>query len=721
MFEEGYFFNKLIEERKDSEGLVRCMKDAVHKLLSFDTDSKKPCILLGKIQGGKTRAFIGIIALAFDNGYDVAVVLTKGTTALTCQTMQRLESKFLNFIDEDKIRVFDIMKFPNNLVKYELNSKLVIVAKKEVNNMNKIIRNLIHLYPDLKDKKILIVDDEADYASISFRKNKEKGIVEAGKISSLIDNLRRNVASSDYLQITATPYSLYLQSDEEVENFKSTEFLPKKPHLTTLLPIYKGYIGGDYYFRESQDSSSTAFYVFEEVSPEEREALKKPDGRIFKIEDVLTSKRISVLRKAIMNFIVGGTIRRLQQKQRGQSVEKYSFIAHSEISTASHSWQKQIIEELNKELIRVSDSDIAMLNDLVKSSYNDLAQSVRIIDDKMPILEVVQQKVLEAIKEGYIRITVVNSKRETDDLLDRDGQLRLSTPLNIFIGGQILDRGVTINNLIGFYYGRNPKRFQQDTVLQHSRMYGNRKEWDLAVTRFYTTLDIYQVMNRIHDFDTALREAFLRGDHKNGVYFIRKDTTGKLSPCSPNKLMLSKITTLRPYKRMLPVGFQTDHKSNIKKILQRLDETIDAWFENKDRENPVLVSLSDIKKAIEMIDTTLEFENGYEWDKKAFEASIEHLSLNSDDKENRGKVWALVRKNRNLSRIKDGGGFSDAPDTPKTEGIIAKKTAINLPIVMFFRENGKKEQRWMGSPFWWPVLITPKNTRTAVFASETLD
>ena len=606
-------------------------------------------------------------------------------------------------------------------MKYELNSKLVIVAKKEVNNMNKIIRNLIHLYPDLKDKKILIVDDEADYASISFRKNKEKGIVEAGKISSLIDNLRRNVASSDYLQITATPYSLYLQSDEEVENFKSTEFLPKKPHLTTLLPIYKGYIGGDYYFRESQDSSSTAFYVFEEVSPEVREALKKPDGRIFKIEDVLTSKRISVLRKAIMNFIVGGTIRRLQQKQRGQSVEKYSFIAHSEISTASHSWQKQIIEELNKELIRVSDSDIAMLNDLVKSSYNDLAQSVRIIDDKMPILEVVQQKVLEAIKEGYIRITVVNSKRETDDLLDRDGQLRLSTPLNIFIGGQILDRGVTINNLIGFYYGRNPKRFQQDTVLQHSRMYGNRKEWDLAVTRFYTTLDIYQVMNRIHDFDTALREAFLRGDHKNGVYFIRKDTTGKLSPCSPNKLMLSKITTLRPYKRMLPVGFQTDHKSNIKKILQRLDETIDAWFENKDRENPVLVSLSDIKKAIEMIDTTLEFENGYEWDKKAFEASIEHLSLNSDDKENRGKVWALVRKNRNLSRIKDGGGFSDAPDTPKTEGIIAKKTAINLPIVMFFRENGKKEQRWMGSPFWWPVLITPKNTRTAVFASETLD
>jgi hypothetical protein len=56
----------------------------------------------------------------------------------------------------------------------------------------------------------------------------------------------------------------------------------------------------------------------------------------------------------------------------------------------------------------------------------------------------------------------------------RKGQLRLRTPLNIFIGGQILDRGITIANLIGFYYGRDPQRFQQDTVLQHSRMYGFR-------------------------------------------------------------------------------------------------------------------------------------------------------------------------------------------------------------------------------------------------------
>jgi hypothetical protein len=78
-------------------------------------------------------------------------------------------------------------------------------------------------------------------------------------------------------------------------------------------------------------------------------------------------------------------------------------------------------------------------------------------------------------------ITKVNSDNEVEVLLDDFGELKLRTPFNLFIGGQILDRGITIRNLIGFYYGRNPQRFQQDTVLQHSRMYGARPIDDLPV------------------------------------------------------------------------------------------------------------------------------------------------------------------------------------------------------------------------------------------------
>ncbi len=57
----------------------------VKDLLSA-SGAEKPVMLLGKIQSGKTKTFLGIIALGFDNGFDIAVILTKPTTALARQT-----------------------------------------------------------------------------------------------------------------------------------------------------------------------------------------------------------------------------------------------------------------------------------------------------------------------------------------------------------------------------------------------------------------------------------------------------------------------------------------------------------------------------------------------------------------------------------------------------------------------------------------------------------
>jgi hypothetical protein len=89
-----------------------------------------------------------------------------------------------------------------------------------------------------------------------------------------------------------------------------------------------------------------------------------------------------------------------------------------------------------------------------------------------PSFEGVLREVNEALIQEMVVVSTVNSDKDVEELLDSTGQLQLRTPMNIFIGGQILDRGITIGNLTGFFYDRNPKSFQQDTVLQHSRMYG---------------------------------------------------------------------------------------------------------------------------------------------------------------------------------------------------------------------------------------------------------
>jgi hypothetical protein len=77
----GEFFSKKKVEYNDKQ--LECIEDAVFKLEDI---GENPLMMLGRIQSGKTKSFIGVISLAFDNGYDLAVVLTKNSNALAKQT-----------------------------------------------------------------------------------------------------------------------------------------------------------------------------------------------------------------------------------------------------------------------------------------------------------------------------------------------------------------------------------------------------------------------------------------------------------------------------------------------------------------------------------------------------------------------------------------------------------------------------------------------------------
>ena len=85
---------------------------------------------------------------------------------------------------------------------------------------------------------------------------------------------------------------------------------------------------------------------------------------------------------------------------------------------------------------------------------------------------------------------------------------------------------------------------------------------------------------------------------------------------------------------------------------------------------------------------------------------------------NREHVWLLVRENRDTMRVRSDERYSDAPDTSTGDRMVAQEAALDTPILMLFRQNGNKEDGWRGSPFWWPVLLAPKNTPTAIFAGK---
>lgn len=148
---ERKFYEQLRTERGDSAELATVIVDTVEELITRETDTSRPGMLLGKIQSGKTRAFLGIIAEAFDHGFDLAIVLTKGTRTLTQQTVRRIQKDFQLFRTGEKLEVYDIMQVPA-LSAWEIDEqKLIFVAKKEANNMRRLLNMFqqhIHLcYP----------------------------------------------------------------------------------------------------------------------------------------------------------------------------------------------------------------------------------------------------------------------------------------------------------------------------------------------------------------------------------------------------------------------------------------------------------------------------------------------------------------------------------------------------------------------------------------------
>ena len=516
--------------QKDTQAYIDVVKETVSELLSRETTSQHPGMLLGKIQSGKTRAFLGIIAEGFDNGFDVAIVLTKGTKTLAQQTVNRIRKDFHDFRDEGLLEAYDIMSMPE-LTKYEIErQKLIIVVKKEANNMKRLLDFFQNKQPSLKDKRVLIVDDEADMASLRFTKKKGTDEISQGTIAERIDDLRRIIERSSFLQVTATPYSLYLQpKDYEMVPGKNYTFQPKRPAFTKLVPVHNAYVGGDHYFGE-HTSDEPEYYLWHPVEESELAALKKEDRRRVKEGEALVSPRVDGIRHAIVTFVTAGAIRRIQQAQKQEKQKRYAMIIHVETARNSHTWQHTIAGEILNGLQEAADRNQEIFNLFVTAAIDDLSRSINMGGYILPPVDQIRKEVKDAFTQGAIVTEKVNSDNDVMSLLDENAELKLRTPYNIFIGGQILDRGITIPNLIGFYYGRSPKRMQQDTVLQHARMYGARPKEDLSVTRFYTTVHNHVALSKIHEFDTALREAFQTGAHERGVAFIHKDATKESNP-----------------------------------------------------------------------------------------------------------------------------------------------------------------------------------------------
>lgn len=112
----------------------------------------------------------------------------------------------------------------------------------------------------------------------------------------------------------------------------------------------------------------------------------------------------------------------------------------------------------------------------------------------------------------------------------------------------------------------------------------------------------------------------------------------------------------------------------------------------------------DLDVAVKLIDNiynTFDENEGKQWDVESFISSMEYLANDTTSKQ-RGKVWCIVRTDRNISRVRKDGRFEDAPDTPtgaKSELRIAKQVATDIPALILLRQEGKKKMAGVDASF----------------------
>jgi hypothetical protein len=708
-----------------------CAEETMRCLLQQAHSEERPGILLGKVQSGKTRAFVTLLALAFDNGYETAVILTKNSVPLVDQTLKRLNSDLADFIAAKDLRVINIMNQAGSFTKYELeHRKHVFVGKKQADNLARLQDLLADpaRYPRSPSAKCLIIDDEADSASVGFAKDEAKQIT-AKTIAKLVNQLRQALPGCAYLQVTATPDSLFLQP-KDIELGGEFVFLPIRPAFSVLVPVPDDYVGGETYFGAASRSTEVTIEncIHKRVPLSEFDCLKKHDGRTLKLNRLLETDAIAVFRQAIVTFLVGGTIQRLNGMRAGKKSNalQYSFLVHTEAGRNAHRWQERLTRALLETLGHAAQADAGSYRTPVTLAWEDLARSLSLAAQPVPDLEQTVDAVREALLNEHVKVTRVNSDAEIQALLDDTGQLELCAPLNIFLGGQALDRGVTIANLLGFFYGRRPKTFQQDTVLQHARMFGYRRG-DLPVTRFYTTPTIRQAMTRMEEFDSALRaaiEAEKQGSGSGAVQVIRVDAKGEIKPCSPTKILATKAQTLRPGVRLVPFGFQTHPQTG----KHGIGKTIDALTRRLEKEmpfdaaQPKVVSLQFSIDVLEEIRTTLVFDPDgpqFSWD--AAKAALKFLSAQHPVPAERAKVLLWTTRGRDVGRMASElshATYVETPDSAKTEGKMAATFAIHMPILFLLGQRGRKQKGWQDAEFYWPVIRAQQNAPGAIFADD---
>lgn len=497
-----------------------------------DIQLSKKGLVVGQVQSGKTANYTGLICKAADAGFNLIIVLAGIHNNLRSQTQARLDEGFLGFDTQferayvnnvqTKIGVGLNAQFQDLVVdsittseekgdftkraagtNFYKSTPILLVVKKNVSVLNRLYAWLKTQSNDNKinSKSVLVIDDEADNASINTNKPNLNPTKINGLIRNIINVFNRNV----YVGYTATPFANIFIAQDDTDLFPS-DFIIN-------LPAPSNYIGPEKVFGTSitpndsnDDILPIVFKVFD-YSNFVPEGHKKDDNKP-SFSDIPES-----LKTAIKCFIVTCAIR----IARGQGNKHNSMLIHL---SRFQIWQNAI-KDLIEELFRyykqeIEANDPAMLEEFRcifeedsdnYTSYTGttrkiLNSSLANIDNSMQIHT--WEEIKPLLNRAVKKIIVKSINGSSGDVIDYQQNERNGISV-IAIGGDKLSRGLTLEGLSVSYFLRASKMY--DTLMQMGRWFGYRPGY-VDLCRLFTSPELNEWFRHITLASEELRDEF---------------------------------------------------------------------------------------------------------------------------------------------------------------------------------------------------------------------
>ena len=568
-------------ERSWSAIAVDALDEATREVISRIEDPSwagpwdRRGLVVGHVQSGKTANYTGLICKAADAGYKVIIVLAGLHNNLRSQTQIRLDEGFLGYETErlNSIGVGEIDKDPSirpdyvttrldkgdfslavgrNLGIAPGGRPLLFVVKKNT----KVLKNLIRWIDGILDKRkafkdvpLLVVDDEADHASVDtnalvFDENGTPDDAhDPTKINQHIRTLLLKFEKAAYVGYTATPFANVFIHDQGRTEKYGDDLFPRSFIIN--LPAPSNYDGPVRLFglEQTEDVDGVPALPLlrvvedhaESLGPRETRGWVPPAHKATWHPRYQGQERVPPsLRHAILSFVLTCAARRARSQARVHN----SMLVHVTRFTAVQKLVRAQVEVEVKDFrnrLRIAGGKgiLDELRKLWEEDYLPTTAKVReIIPDRTlkPItwadLEPHFLYVVEAIHVRTINGTA-------GDILDYETHKETGFTV-IAIGGDKLARGLTLEGLSVSYFLRASKMY--DTLMQMGRWFGFRPGY-LDLCRLYTTSDLNDWFLHITQAAEELRREF---DHMHAINGTPKDYG--LRVCShPTMMVTSKV------------------------------------------------------------------------------------------------------------------------------------------------------------------------------------